>query len=342
MFKVSIISPIYNKLSFLDEFWQCLGVQNLSDKQIILVDDGSTDGSLEKLLSFSDHWEEDENQDWILYTSKNNSILILHLKQNQGISVARYLGVKLAKGKYIGFADPDDVFDAGLFDGLYETAKNRNADCVWEDYFCGYSGHRRYVSQAFEATPEEMLNVMFDNRSEAGVWNKLFRRTFVERNGVNFEPRRISTCDDFVFQVRFMLANPVLAYRQGAHYHHVFYKESLSHTHSWIWCKSIEWIGNYFHSLDVPDACVVSRSNCLVRFKLALAYSKYYSDEDFLDFLPHIKNIKSDGKHYSWWDKCCFLLCIHGGRRGVLLLDACFHLIRRMISRIKNAMSVFS
>ena len=93
--KVSIIVPVYNVEEYLERCLDSLVNQTLKDIEIIIVNDGSTDGSKEKIQK---------------YINKYKNIVYLE-KENGGLSSARNYGIPYAKGEYIGFVDSDDYVE---------------------------------------------------------------------------------------------------------------------------------------------------------------------------------------------------------------------------------------
>ncbi len=100
---ISVIVPVYNTKAYLKRCIDSLLQQTYQDMEIILVDDGSTDGSGELCDSYADRHE---------------SIRVLH-KENGGSSSARNLGLDNARGDYIGFVDSDDYVDPDMYERLY-------------------------------------------------------------------------------------------------------------------------------------------------------------------------------------------------------------------------------
>ena len=135
MSKVSIIVPVYNSKKYLDRTIQCVLNQTFTDFELILIDDGSTDGC----ALICDEWER-----------KDNRIVVKH-QENQGIGAARNAGLDLATGEYIGFLDHDDMIHPQMFEVLLAHAIAENADVamieaakVSENYEIPFS---RYVAQ---------------------------------------------------------------------------------------------------------------------------------------------------------------------------------------------------
>lgn len=124
--KISIIVPIYNVEQYLDECIESIRRQTYRNLQIVLIDDGSTDLS-GKICD--KHALEDDR------------IVVVH-QENQGVSVARKIGLKLADGEYIGFVDSDDYIEPQMYESMMLTLVKENADMVqtWAEpaYRCEY------------------------------------------------------------------------------------------------------------------------------------------------------------------------------------------------------------
>lgn len=112
--KVSVIMPVYNSGEYLKTAVDSILSQSLEEIELILVDDGSTDGSSERC---------DE------YAAKDSRVVVIHQK-NGGICNARNAALKIAKGEYIGFSDHDDEFVQGFLEHAYREAMEHDADLV--------------------------------------------------------------------------------------------------------------------------------------------------------------------------------------------------------------------
>lgn len=118
MIKVSIIIPVYNVEGYLSECLDSLKNQTLKDIEIICINDGSTDNSLEILND---------------YAQKDNRIKVID-KENEGQGIARNLGIELAQGEFIGFVDPDDWVEPEMYEQMYNQAKKLSSQIVICDY----------------------------------------------------------------------------------------------------------------------------------------------------------------------------------------------------------------
>ena len=179
---VSIIVPCYNVAPYLDKCMESLTLQTLGDLEIICVNDGSGDDTPAILRA----WAE-----------RDGRIRVVD-RENGGLSAARNTGMALAGGEYIGFVDPDDYVEHSMYGRLLEKARRSDADVT----ACGYTGFSDRdgsILEKWSLSPEEGVEenvqacVFQENavwrRMAAVAWNKLYKREFLERNSLRFEPR---------------------------------------------------------------------------------------------------------------------------------------------------------
>lgn len=167
--KVSIIVPVYNVERYLEKCLVSLVNQTLSPIEIIVVNDGSTDGSDKIIKDFA-------------FCHEN----VVHITQeNMGLSEARNTGVKYATGEYIAFLDSDDWVKENAYKVLYEKAKQNNDDIVCCGFYMAYddteqlkeyTSKREYIS----VTPSEETNIFKDIKVSA--WDKIYRRAFFQKS----------------------------------------------------------------------------------------------------------------------------------------------------------------
>jgi len=165
---ISIIVPVYNVEKYLQKCVDSIINQTYKTLEIILVDDGSKDNS----GKICDELEKMDNR-----------IKVIH-KQNGGLSDARNAGIKIAKGKYIGFVDSDDYIARDMFETLYGLSKKHNADVSIVSYYEVYNG--KIISardskdlEVFDKI-EALKEVLIDRRIQSYAWNKLFKRELFE------------------------------------------------------------------------------------------------------------------------------------------------------------------
>ena len=181
MTKVSIIIPVYNAEKYLGKCLESLLSQTLQEMEIICVDDGSSDGSPEILKRFQE---------------RDGRVRIL-TQENQYAGAARNNGMKEAQGEYLLFLDADDFFENTLLEKVYNQGKKMEADIV---LFGAkqYNDKTGIVSPASwyfkrDALPrEDPFSGKTENTDVFALvtpapWTKLFRREFVEKQGLSFQ-----------------------------------------------------------------------------------------------------------------------------------------------------------
>lgn len=183
--KVSIIVPVYNVEAYIEECVESLINQSLKEIQIVLVDNGSLDGS-SKIIQH--------------YASQDNRIEIIKLNINQGMPRARNVGLNVVVGEYIAFVDSDDLCDVTMFDKLYKQAKRFDADIVTcnvlrfiDDWRKGVDHHPEHwyyeTERAMPITscPEQFM--------EQAAWAKILRREYIENLPYKFTEGSVC-CED--------------------------------------------------------------------------------------------------------------------------------------------------
>lgn len=135
---ISVIIPVYKVEKFLDKCVNSVIKQTYKNIEIILVDDGSPDGCPKKC------------DDW---AKKDRRIEVIH-KKNAGVSSARNIGIKEAKGEWITFVDSDDWVDEGFIKKLYQVYLNNKSDIVMSSYY-------RVTNNKYERinTSDDIINV---------------------------------------------------------------------------------------------------------------------------------------------------------------------------------------
>ena len=203
---VSIIVPVYNAELYLIRCLDSLLAQTFEDFEILLIDDGSQDGSA--LLCDK-------------YAEKDTRIKVYH-NQNKGVSSTRQFGLEHAIGEYIIHVDPDDWVEPDMLAELYRKAKSEDADIVICDFFCDYKHKQNYIRQMpSELSSEIVLKELFIHL-HGSTWNKLIRRSCCIRYKITF-PKDFSFCEDLFFNASLLLHDLRIAYLARAFYHYVQY-----------------------------------------------------------------------------------------------------------------------
>ena len=185
----SVIVPIYNRVFFINSGINMLLNQSFKDYEIILINDGSTDGSAEICDEVAIH----------------EKVIVIH-KKNDGPGFARNEGLDKARGKYICFFDIDDCVSADWLERIYYHLKAKDWELVIYGYrelnpICDTSTDFSFGDKSLETNNElkevysECLSGMSFNNGF--VWNKVYKRDFLSRSDIKFPDLRIQQDEVF-------------------------------------------------------------------------------------------------------------------------------------------------
>ncbi|MBR0325530.1 MAG: glycosyltransferase family 2 protein [Selenomonadales bacterium] len=174
---VSVIVPVYNAERFLPKAIESVLSQTYTDWELILVDDGSTDGSLGICET---------------YANRDRRIKVFS-QENHGVSSARNLGLGYARGAYVTFMDSDDELDAGAFEACAERVGKTGADMVvFSIDFIASNGAKEVRLPALEDkeyTVDSFLRTYIQKKvmyvySNANKW---YKRSLLDTHGIRFD-----------------------------------------------------------------------------------------------------------------------------------------------------------
>ncbi|WP_428074354.1 glycosyltransferase [Candidatus Avelusimicrobium aviculae] len=170
--KVSVILPIYNAEKYLKHALNSIINQTLKDIEIICVNDGSTDNSLQIIKE---------------YTAKDKRIKCID-KPNAGYGHAMNCGMELATGEYIGIVEPDDFIKPEMYETLYKKAKELDLDVIKSDYIAFSNTSEKYISIMPKNFYEKVLSMAKDKNILGFTVNPtgLFKTSFLRRYQIVF------------------------------------------------------------------------------------------------------------------------------------------------------------
>lgn len=195
--KVSFILPIYNVGKYLHECMESIFRQSLSDYEVILVNDGSKDNSLEICREFE----------------RNHDNVYVIDQPNGGVSVARNEGLKAARGEYICFIDPDDYYIEDFAGEFYEICKNEKLDIIrgfYKIYDEDVASFRDESEKKLSYFNEVLTGAQFLEASireyaiEVVPYLGFFRRQYLLENEILF-PKGIAFEEDQIFFLEALL-----------------------------------------------------------------------------------------------------------------------------------------
>ena len=240
---VSIIIPVYNVYDWIDQCMESILSQEYTNFEVILINDGSTDGSDEKCI----YWKEKDKR--IRYISK----------KNEGVSLTRNLGISEAKGEYLAFIDPDDWIDKLFIKELYIKALETDADFVecdiwrYNDLTGSKTYHSCYGCMEKDYTLED--HMIYGNTA---IWKCLIRKTLFTNNEISFPDCHGQA--KAVYALLLVLSNKVVNVHKALYYYRKNRKGSLSEKPKTTWedekaigVQAYEYLINKFKQLRLYD-----------------------------------------------------------------------------------------
>ena len=214
---VSIIVPVYQAEHSLRRCVDSILRQEYADFELFLVDDGSTDASGRIC---------DE------YAAQDGRVRVIH-KENTGVSDTRNAALERAQGTYLQFLDSDDWITPDATKLLVRTAQTCRCDLVIADFY-RVAGDRVSQKGGIDEdrvlSREEFAEHMMENPADfyyGVIWNKLYRRELIEENHLRMDTS-ISWCEDFIFNLEYMLHARTFAALRAPIYYYVKTKGSLA------------------------------------------------------------------------------------------------------------------
>ena len=284
-FKVSVVMPVYNAEDYIKPAIETVLSQTLCDFELICVDDGSTDESVEIVKSFA---------------AKDDRIKLIEMS-HIGVSTARNKGLLKAQGEYIIFLDADDFYEDTLLEKLYNSAKEHNLDIVATDFDLYDNKKARYIK-----SPEEEHGNIYAHGAVASknefpdyilqsttgyVWNKLFRSAFLKEKEILFAPELYVFEDVYFVCCALSLADRVSRVQENLVHHRIYqlqHRAKIFRKHydqvPVVYLRVKEFLMR--HGMYIPlskSFLNFSASRCYKIFNLIPADKK----DDFWDLLHH-------------------------------------------------------
>lgn len=199
---LDIVVALYNSRAFIADCIDSLLTDSAQDIRILVVDDGSTDGS----------------DDLVAERYAGNARVVLLRKENGGCASARNFGRMNSDASHIAFVDAEDVAGEGLFDGLLDLARHTGAEFVqggFETFVVAEDGVSHVRAPAYEVQQPEILHAYrhpFGERTcllvptwlltqgQPSIWRRVYRRDFLDNRNIWF-PEHIRAFDDQIFQL---------------------------------------------------------------------------------------------------------------------------------------------
>lgn len=223
--KVSVIVPCYNVEKYVSECLDSILNQTLRDIEIIILNDGSTDQTLEIIEK---------------YGAKDSRVKILSHK-NRGLGPTRNRGILEAKGEYLSFVDSDDYISNDMLEILYNKAIRENADIVQGETIIFYedSGIDRKVRCNLENVIDIKLSennreffykeYYFKRIYSHNAWDKIYKKEFVLEHNLEFGDNKKIFAEDNWMQLQALINSPKICFVHHICYHYRQQETSIMH-----------------------------------------------------------------------------------------------------------------
>lgn len=276
---ISIIVPIYNVEPYIDECLYSIISQTYRNIEIILINDGSTDRS---------------GQIAEKYKTLDDRVVLIH-KKNGGVSKARNIGVELARGKYICFADSDDILASDYIEYLYELMKNNEVDISLTTRYLSKKQNFVYSKDTIEIkTGEQALIEILLHKIPIGVYCKLFKSEIIKKNDLRFF-EDLYVGEGFNFNCKaFQYAKRVAFSNRG-----IYFYRTDNPTSAVSLFRTDKW-ENALYALDKIDQNIMCPN---AKIKNAVGYARWFDGIYILKKMI-IENVLKD--NFSLQEKCIF------------------------------------
>ena len=291
MVKVSVVIPVYNVEKYIEECLDSVINQTLTDIEIICINDGSTDKSLDILKR---------------YAKEDNRIIILN-ESNNGAGFSRKKGLNIAKGKFVSFVDSDDYLDEKCLELAYNNGINNNSDIV---FFKIKSFNSIEKTERFD--PRFDLSTYFDKNTDfnsfvfdyhlvkpivfnsfTSIWSRMFKRDFLIDNDFYF-PKKLSF-NDIPLHVQSLLSAKKISFVNENLYNYRLINDNSitvkSHKSDKVYdiFKISEFLEDYLLSNNLLEEFKIE----FIKFKLShytFHLNKIENDELINKFFLDVKN----------------------------------------------------
>lgn len=299
--KISVIIPIYNVEKYIKQCLESVINQTLADIEIICIDDGSTDNSLQIL-------EE--------YARVDKRFKVISQK-NEGQGIARNKGIEIAKGEYIIFLDSDDWLEINALEFLYKEAKTKNMQVVQFDYINHdeYSKKSKYITFAneienkYKARLNDGDTFNWKNYKEGclynldlHIWNRIYNLDFIKKNKISFAPTKNG--EDHLFRNGILLCADKILYLNQYLYHYRTRKGSIVNTKDEINMCIIENI-DYLKDFLIEHNFYNELNEEFEKYKLQVLIWHYFQlpESTINKYKDRVKNILNNKQYKKFLKK---------------------------------------
>lgn len=292
--KISVIVPVYNMVEHLDKAVNTLLKQTYNNYEIILVDDGSTDGS-DALCDY--------------FANRYKKIKVIH-KKNGGLSSARNRGIEESSGQYIIFPDPDDWVDKRYLQSLIELKIKYDSDLE----ICGHYVvdcknvvvHNSNGKEIYYQKEKAILSLVKSHQYCGFAWNKLYHMDIIKKNNLRFD-EELGMAQDLHFAFRYILLCNKVSYNPEPYYYYYQHEKGVTNIKHPLSSRKISGLKTYEKILEIakkemPKAVPIVAST-IANINLHFIYIYYNSGMDDIELLNKFYETFKKNKRYYFSNK---------------------------------------
>lgn len=210
---ISIIVPVYNGASYLPRCLNSLVKQTEQNIEVIVVNDGSSDDTQAVIEYFQEEYPEK---------------VVGMQQENKGVSAARNLGLSVARGEYIGFVDADDKVSLKFCEYMLWNIRKTGADLVECGRIDLITRKGKRTGRSVPSCKDhviDMTNKIYINKGSVFVWNKLFKRSIINKTSLRFN-ENIRFAEDILFLATYKLHCKTISFIHKNIYYHTIDREN--------------------------------------------------------------------------------------------------------------------
>ena len=292
---VSVLVPIYNAEKYLENSLNSLLAQSLGNIEIICINDGSIDSSMDIIRKYA----------------KLDKRIVAINKPNSGYGDSMNLGLKTARGEYIAILEPDDWYEPCMLETLYYLAIKHNLDIVKSDFYQYSEQYHKNIQ--YHSFKENQCNMILSNRQSSfiyaiqpSIWSAIYKRSFLERSDINFLSTPGASYQDTSFNFKvYAIADRVMFINKPLLHYRIDNSQSSINNIA----KKLPYIDKEYNEIDrfiieqkLPDSfCSISIA---CRYKTYLWAMEQLHIGQLKDYVHHVSNILRSHSDYISSIKC--------------------------------------
>ena len=214
MCSLTYIIPIYNVSSYIEKSARSLLEQSYSNIEYIFINDCSSDDSEITLHQIIEEFPE-----------RCDRIKVITNEQNLGSATTRNIGLDMARGEYVMFADSDDWISCDYVESMLHQIEVGRDDIVYCDYFESYDSNEKLIRQNYGIDNIECIRAMLGGGMHGSTCNKIYRRSFLLKSKQRFV-ERADLFEDVSWNIRLFACTTRVSYIPKAFYHYIQYNSN--------------------------------------------------------------------------------------------------------------------